>query len=1729
MKAKLLIFLLCLSNVLMAQNLDIPDASFKACLISNTALNTNGDDEIQLSEAQNYEGEILCENKGINSLKGLDTFVKLKRLNVKNNELESIDVSKNIGLVFLDVSYNKMIELSVVENTSLNVLRCNDNNLSTLNCSSNLLLTSLSCNNNNLQILDLSINKKLRSLYCQNNNLKSLNVANGNNKNFLAMSFNSKNNPNLYCINKDIGFTPSNGTFYWQRDRQTVLSDDCYIIVDIPDVNFKSELLKNESINKNKDNEINAYETTHIYGGLELSNKGIKDLTGINAFKKISSLNVSNNALTQLNIDIPLISLDCSYNTIKTLKVNNENLGTLLCNDNEIVSLGDLVYENIGYLNCNNNNLSELSAVLGDNIYKLYCNNNAITSLNLLKKYSLKELDCSFNNLNSLNMSQTIIENINCSNNNLKVLNLSNQANSDTWLVNVLNNPGLTCVNIDKGFMAPDTWQKDDATVFNDSCVLSQTVNISDENFKKILLENGEINVNNDDNIQISEAVAYGGVIDIANQNINNVEGLDYFKNITGLYCNNNNLVNLNLSKNINLQTLNCANNKLGLLNIANGNNANMTLFNATNNFDLQCINVDKGFVPPSSWSKDDSAAYNELCENAIVVDIPDVNFKNSLLADGLINLNGDQEIQLSEAIQTDVINCPDKNIKSLKGIEAFERLRALVCSNNKLTSINLQYNSNIKSVSLGNNQITSADFSKNSILQRVQIDNNKLQRLDVANFNNKFLRFLDATNNSELTCINIDRNFDPPSSTFWKKDATAEFWYDCPPILGIVNIPDANFKSYLISNAKINKNGDTEIQTDEAKYFYGTIDCSNKNIKSLEGIEFFTKITSLYCNDNQLTSLDLKRNTELVNLNCKSNNLKELNVSQSTKLLNIYCSNNNLSALNTANNTELKIIDCSNNEISYLNFKTNENLENLDCSSNQVESLFLTKNKNLITLKCLTNKLKVLNVNNGNNVGFNAFDARYNWDLTCINIDDNFQPTEAWLKDGFTEYSSSCPQFTEIVDIPNEKFKAYLLNQPLINLNEDDEIQVVEAKYYHGKIEFYDYNYNGTNLKGLEAFANVKEIALNIREIAGELNFKQNINLESLYANCNFTSLDLANNVKLKTLDLGYNNKRLKSLNVENCTKLEFFKLNDTQINKLDFSNHPNLKQIYCSGNNNLRELNVANGNNKSLEGFFVFKSEALLCIAIDKGFTPPKNGWRKPNECSYSDNCEAPLIYIPDANFKAALLEDEAINTNGDDEIQFTEALNFKDVIKCDNRNVKDLTGIEEFVNIIGLDCHNNQIEELPLTSNLELRYLNCRNNNISDLQSLRTMKLEQLYCGFNKINYLYFDRTGVNNTLKVLNCHYNQIDDINAQNITALEELNCFNNKLKTLDVSKNKNLTILRAHTNSLTELNVANGNNSNFSVFDARYNWNLECVNIDEGYTPTSGDGETGWNKEDFTSYSDNCSYVDVITIPDNSFRSCLIYNYEINTNRDREIQVSEAENYTGVIDCSNRWIKSLEGIEYFTNVTSLYCYSNQLTSLDVSNNTKLINLNCYTNQLTNLDVSNNKDLLGLYCGWNKLDSLDVSKNEKLQELYCDNMSLTSLNVANGNNQAVVNFKATDNSSLSCIQIDTGFSPNDSWLKDDNAAYSDNCSSNAALESSSFNLSVAKIVPNPVSSMLNVVSKVFIEKLEVYDLYGKKIAESKASKINVSKLQIGTYVLKISTKNNDVITKYFVKH
>ena len=141
-------------------------------------------------------------------------------------------------------------------------------------------------------------------------------------------------------------------------------------------------------------------------------------------------------------------------------------------------------------------------------------------------------------------------------------------------------------------------------------------------------------------------------------------------------------------------------------------------------------------------------------------------------------------------------------------------------------------------------------------------------------------------------------------------------------------------------------------------------LECKYNQLTTLD-ISHNTALTKLGCKDNQLTALDLTHNTALTKLECYYNQLTTLDVSHNTALKELDCHNNQLTALDLSHNTALKKLDCHNNQLTALDLSHNTALKKLDCHNNQLTALNVSKNTALGMLYCYENKLTALDVSN--------------------------------------------------------------------------------------------------------------------------------------------------------------------------------------------------------------------------------------------------------------------------------------------------------------------------------------------------------------------------------------------------------------------------------------------------------------------------------------------------------------------------------------------------------------------------------------------------------------------------------------------------------------------------------------------------------------------------------------------------------------------------------------------
>ena len=220
-----------------------------------------------------------------------------------------------------------------------------------------------------------------------------------------------------------------------------------------------------------------------------------------------------------------------------------------------------------------------------------------------------------------------------------------------------------------------------------------------------------------------------------------------------------------------------------------------------------------------------------------------------------------------------------------------------------------------------------------------------------------------------------------------------------------------------------------------------------------------------------------------------------------------------------------------------------------------------------------------------------------------------------------------------------------------------------------------------------------------------------------------------------------------------------------------------------------------------------------------------------------------------------------------------------------------------------------------------------------------------------------------------------------------------------KLKTLDVSKNVNLTILYCGFNQLTSLDVTNNRTSSapcrrcqsfnqLTSLDVTNNPKIEQLRC-AGNNLNSLDVSKNTELIEFEAYNNRLSSIDVSNNPELEY-------IDLTNNQIKSIDVSNNPELD-YIDLTNNQIKSID-VSKNLELERITCSDNKLTSIDVTNNQKLTTLNISGNSIVKIDLGNNPDLKYLYCEKNKISELELSNNKKLERLNVNDNNLASLTV-----------------------------------------------------------------------------------------------------------------------------------
>jgi uncharacterized repeat protein (TIGR01451 family) len=180
------------------------------------------------------------------------------------------------------------------------------------------------------------------------------------------------------------------------------------------------------------------------------------------------------------------------------------------------------------------------------------------------------------------------------------------------------------------------------------------------------------------------------------------------------------------------------------------------------------------------------------------------------------------------------------------------------------------------------------------------------------------------------------------------------------------VNIPDSNFRSYLIGKYPSCFNAVGQMDTncieitsdtiiDVSAYVTSTGLVFWYNISNLTGIEYFKSLRRLYCAENYIKSLP-RLSDSTISINCSYNLIDSIFLLP-PKLQELNCSANKLTLLSSLPSS-LKILNCRSNLLKSL--VSLSFVETLDCSSNKLINLPPLPNS-INKLECTNNLLTML------------------------------------------------------------------------------------------------------------------------------------------------------------------------------------------------------------------------------------------------------------------------------------------------------------------------------------------------------------------------------------------------------------------------------------------------------------------------------------------------------------------------------------------------------------------------------------------------------------------------------------------------------------------------------------------------------------------------------------------------------------------------------------------------
>ena len=959
--------------------------------------------------------------------------------------------------------------------------------------------------------------------------------------------------------------------------------------------------------------------------------------------------------------------------------------------------------------------------------------------------------------------------------------------------------------------------------------------------FRQFVSENYDID--GDRKLSFTEAKR-GTSLSLYSMGIESLEGIKYFFSLQYLYCSENQLTALDVSGCTALQHLYCSENQLTSLDVSGCLALKDIDWQGVTSFlSLQRLNCsNSGLV--------DLYFLLVACKNLKTLDVSgcaSLTTLNTTANDSLVFLGVDS----CTALQT--LYCYGNQLASLD-VSGCTALKTLYCYGNQLASLDVSGCTALKTLYCYGNQLTSLDVEVCASLEELNCSNNPITCLNCTGLNLRTLYVFDCTSLTYLDCSDNSINglsaFNNTSLTFL--DCSNNNMTRMPPNLGSSILDSLNCSNNNINTLDLHDYS-----------FLSFLDCSSNGLVDFD-VSNCIYLQYLDVSENDLTILDVSNCAALTFLDCSSNKLEQLDVSQCSKLAFLDCSDmyryrqdwsgyyadGFLDSLNVSGCTSLSFLDCSRTGLWKLDLSENVSLRDLNCGANNLNMLDVSTCALLETLDCggiftyntggfgdvykhiLCNRLVNLDLRNCTKLK----------SLACSDVGLMVLDLE-----GFEFLEDVDCSSNQLTDLNTNGCTALVFlkcndNDSLVHIDVSGCTSLETLECEHNALETLDVS-GCTALTALNCYDNALKTlnvsgctALTALNCYGNalktLGVSDCTVLESIDCyNNHLSSLDLSGCSALASLDCS--NNQLTNLDVSGCTVLQDLDCSSNQLSCLNLSS---VQGYRFSAEDNVRSIRV--GMNQEFD-LALLPGFVVDSISFLKGGTLEGTLLRfEQGEVRYRYNTglvevEFALKMLPPVGFDMDSFPDSVFcqyvveNYDSDQDGYLTEG-EILSVVSMDvsGMGIHNLQGIEYFTFLESLDCSDNHLTSLDLSSNTRLRDLQADSNcldvkvddekrfYLSELPGFDLSKVSGWEGGYVEDSILYFEEEMVTYSYVVDNGGFEDVVFMLRTDFPVLIPINneTFPDEAfrayvsENVDVSHNGNLN--EGEINSVTTMDVS---------------------------------------------------------------------------------------------------------------------------------------------------------------------------------------------------------------------------------------------------------------------------------------------------------------------------------